>query len=61
MDSDHEYLKEKALLLLRRERELFDLRMKHEHVTLWLNLTRALPHLFVDANAGLAEVCARVR
>lgn len=61
MTSDHEYLKEKALLLLRRERELFELRMKHEHVTLWLGLTRTLPHLFNDASVGLAEVCARVR
>jgi len=61
MESDHEYLKEKALLLLRRERELFELRMKHEHVNLWLSLTRTLPQLFGDASVGLAEVCARVR
>src|SRR5256885_10486571 len=61
MASDHDYLKEKALLLLQRERELFELRMKHEHVMLWLNLTRALPHLFVDPRVGLTEVCARVR
>lgn len=61
MASDHEYLKEKALLLLQRERELFELRMKHEHVTIWLGLTRTLPQLFNDASVGLAEICTRVR
>ena len=58
MTSDHEYLKEKALLLLRRERELFELRMKHEHVTLWLDLVRRSPVELRAAPASLLGFAA---
>ena len=61
MELDQERLKEKALLLLQRERELFDLRTKHERVTAWLNLAQALPQIFADPNATLDIVFARLR
>jgi HPt (histidine-containing phosphotransfer) domain-containing protein len=60
MDLDQQQLKEKALLLLRRERELFDMRTKHEQVTLWLRLTQLLPQLF-DHNLPEVEIYARLR
>ena len=54
-------LKEKAILLVRRERELFDLRMKHEQVTLWLRLAQSLPQLFLDHRLSLAELYGRLQ
>jgi two-component system chemotaxis sensor kinase CheA len=61
MDLDQEHLKEKALLLLRRERELFELRMRHEQATVWLQLTQELPRFFDDPRTPVSEVYARVR
>src|SRR5215471_4960444 len=61
MELKQEQLKEKALLLLRRERELFELRMKHEQVTLWLNVTQNLPQLFADPRITIADAFARLR
>jgi serine phosphatase RsbU (regulator of sigma subunit) len=42
---EEQQLKEKAILLVRRERELFALRMKNEQVASWLRLTQTLPRL----------------
>lgn len=61
MELDPQHLKEKALLLLQRERELFDLRMKHERLTAWLRLAQAFPQIFVDRSSTLAEICGRLR
>jgi len=61
VELDQEKLKEKALLLLQRERELFNLRIKHERVTAWLNLAQALPQIFADRNVTLDVVFARLR
>ena len=62
MDEDQQQnLKEKAILLVRRERELFDLRMKHEQVTLWLRLAQSLPQLFLDHRLSLAELYGRLQ
>ncbi|MEO8182847.1 MAG: ATP-binding protein [Deltaproteobacteria bacterium] len=61
MELNEDQLKEKALLLLRRERELFDLRMRHEQVTLWLQLTRELPRFFEDPRTPVSEAYARCR
>ena len=61
MDPNQEHLKEKALLLLRRERELFELRMKHQQVTLWLELTQKIPGLFSDPQAPILDSYAALR
>jgi two-component system chemotaxis sensor kinase CheA len=61
MEEHEEYLKEKALLLLRRERELFALRTKHEQLALWLGLAQSLPELFADRRLSIADVLGRVR
>lgn len=61
MELDQQKLKEKALLLLQRERELFDLRTKHERITAWLNLAQGLPQIFADPNVTLDVVFARLR
>jgi hypothetical protein len=51
LQSDDEHLREKARLLLQRERELFDLRVKAEQLTVWLSVGQELPKLFLDRNA----------
>ena len=56
-----EQLKEKAILLLQREREFFELRMKHERVTVWLKLTQALPQIFDQPDLELSDTLARLR
>ncbi len=61
MDLDPQILRDKAVLLLQRERDLFELRMKHERVTLWLRFTQALPQIFADPRLGLDEAYRRVR
>ena len=61
MELNQEHLKEKALLLLRCERELFELRTKHEEMKLWLNLNQALPRLLSDPHVDLVEVYARLQ
>ena len=61
MELDPQHLKEKALLLLQRERELFELRIKHERLTAWLKLAQGLPPLFVERAFALDEVCGRLR
>src|SRR5450631_28149 len=61
MEANGEHLKEKALLLLRRERELFELRMKHEKVTLWLKVTQMLPLLFAERDLRIDDAYAGLR
>jgi len=61
VDFEVEQLKEKALLLLQRERELFELRMKHDRVTTWLKLTQAFPQIFNEPGIKLADAAARLR
>jgi serine phosphatase RsbU (regulator of sigma subunit) len=53
-----EFLKEKAKLLITRERELLAMRRKYRRLALWLPLARRLAEL-VDPQLGLSEVCAR--
>jgi serine phosphatase RsbU (regulator of sigma subunit) len=56
---EHESLRSKAQLLLQRERELFDLRAKHEELAVWLGIGQLLPQvLFVGA---LEDVWGRIR
>jgi serine phosphatase RsbU (regulator of sigma subunit) len=45
MNRDDALLKEKALLLLSREREIVGLRRRHAHVTGWLGVAQGLPEL----------------
>lgn len=61
MAHDDEQLKEKARLLLQRERELFELRLKHEQIGVWLNVGQALPQLFSNHAASIAEICQSLR
>jgi hypothetical protein len=61
VESDDQNLREKARLLLSRERELFDLRTRHELLGTWLSLGQALPPLFLDRGASLQQICDRVR
>ena len=61
MAHDDEQLREKARLLLQRERELFELRLKHDQTGVWLNVVQALPQLFSTRAASLVEICQRIR
>ena len=61
MESDDQDLREKARLLLARERELFDIRARHDLLGTWLSLGQALPPLFLDRSASLPQICDRVR
>ena len=55
MDNDSQVLKEKALLLINRERELNTLRNKHQRLLNWLSLSLSLPEV-VDRRFSLAEI-----
>jgi serine phosphatase RsbU (regulator of sigma subunit) len=59
MDSDDHILKEKALLLINRERELNALRNKHQRLLNWLSLSQSLPEV-VDRRFDLAEIGAKL-
>ncbi len=52
-------LRETAQLLLKRERELFDLRQKHEQLATWLRIGQALADAFLSRGEG--NVWDRVR
>ena len=54
MERDAQLLKEKALLLLSRERELLSLRRRHARVSAWLTVAHSLSEL-VTAHANTAE------
>jgi HPt (histidine-containing phosphotransfer) domain-containing protein len=61
VQDDDQHLREKAKLLLQRERELFELRLKQEQTVVWLGIRQALPDLFQRSDASLPEVWDRVR
>jgi HPt (histidine-containing phosphotransfer) domain-containing protein len=58
---DDQHLRDKARLLLQRERELFELRLKHEQMGVWLEIGQALPALFAGSVSSLSEVWNGVR
>ena len=58
--NDQDQAKEKVILLMQRERELFAMRMKHEQVTQWLKLTQSLAPLF-DLELSVVEIYGRLR
>jgi signal transduction histidine kinase len=61
VQDDDQHLREKAKLLLQRERELFELRLKQEQTVVWLGIRQALPELFQRSEASLRDVWDRVR
>lgn len=61
MSSDDQHLRDKARLLLQRERELFELRLKHEQIGVWLSIGQALPELFSFRDARLAQAWDGIR
>jgi HPt (histidine-containing phosphotransfer) domain-containing protein len=58
---DDDQLRDKARLLLQRERELFELRQKYDQTGVWLNVVQALPQIFSIRAASLVEICQRIR
>jgi HPt (histidine-containing phosphotransfer) domain-containing protein len=59
-DPDHQsLLRDKAILLLKRERELLVLRMAHERTAAWLSVAQSLPGHF-DVKLPLGEIYSRV-
>jgi two-component system chemotaxis sensor kinase CheA len=61
LSSDDQHLRDKARLLLQRERELFELRLKHEQIGVWLSIGQALPELFSFRDARLAQAWDGIR
>jgi serine phosphatase RsbU (regulator of sigma subunit) len=59
--SDEQLLKEKARLLLQRERELFEERRRLDQLASWLSAGQALPELFLNCGAFPGAVWDRVR
>ncbi len=58
---DEEHLKEKARLLLQREREHLDLRCKLDRLALWLKVGQILPGLFLDRSDTYERIWDRIR
>jgi two-component system chemotaxis sensor kinase CheA len=58
-DDEQQVLREKALQLLRNERELFSLRARHEQTVSWLRILQSLPQL-IDHRLPLVELCKRI-
>jgi signal transduction histidine kinase len=58
---EEQHLKEKARMLLQREREYFELLQKQERLSVWLNLSQAFPELFLDPKSTQVQRWDRVR
>jgi len=61
LDGEEQHLREKARLLLQREREHFELLQKYERLAVWLGLGQALPELFLDRKSTPQQRWDRVR
>ena len=61
MDSEEQLLTEKARLLLQRERELFELRLKLDQLAVWLGIGQTLPGLFLGRDASPEQAWEHVR
>ena len=61
MEGEELLLREKARLLLQRERELFDLRITLDQLAVWLSVVHGLPELFLNRGAPPKEVWDQVR
>jgi signal transduction histidine kinase len=58
---EEQHLREKARLLLQREREHYELLQKYERLAVWLGLGQALPELFLDRKSTSQQRWDRVR
>jgi signal transduction histidine kinase len=58
---EEQHLREKARLLLQREREHTELLQKYERLAVWLGLGQALPELFLDRKSTPQQRWDRVR
>lgn len=58
---EQQHLRDKARLLLQREREHFELLQKYERLAVWLGLGQALPELFLDRKSTPQQRWDRVR
>jgi two-component system chemotaxis sensor kinase CheA len=58
---NQEQLREKAILLLHREREIFAMRAKHQQVTRWLKVAQSLPRLLTDRKPSMLETYELLR
>ena len=61
LDEEQQHLREKARLLLQREREHTALLQKYERLAVWLGLGQALPALFLDRKSTPQQRWDRVR
>ncbi|HVY29550.1 MAG TPA: ATP-binding protein [Polyangiaceae bacterium] len=61
MTADDDHLRDKARLLLQRERELFELRLRQEQIGVWLSIGQALPALFSHRDGRLAQAWDGIR
>jgi serine phosphatase RsbU (regulator of sigma subunit) len=61
VNAEEQLLREKARLLLQRERELFELRLKLDQLAVWLSIGQELPELFLHRGASPEAVWDRVR
>ena len=61
MESDEQHLREKAKLLLHRERELFELRIRHEQILVWLSIGQLLSQTFLERSSSLPVLFDQVR
>lgn len=61
MEAEEQLLKEKAKLLLQRERELFELRLRLDQLTSWLSFGQTLSEMFLNRSCSPEEVWNRLR
>jgi serine phosphatase RsbU (regulator of sigma subunit) len=61
VESDDQLLRDKARLLLQRERELFELRLKFDQLATWMSLGQALPELFLHRGPSKDDVWNHIR
>jgi serine phosphatase RsbU (regulator of sigma subunit) len=61
VDGEEQLLREKARLLLQRERELFELRLKLDQLAVWLGVGQALPGFFLNRAASPEDAWDHVR
>lgn len=61
MDGEEQHLREKARMLLQREREYYELLQKFERLGLWLSLGQAFPEIFLDRKQTLLARWDRAR
>jgi len=59
--AEDEQLIEKARLLIQRERELFELRIKHDQIGVWMSIGQSLPELFSKRDGSLSRIWDNIR